>query len=602
MKFKLINIEIENLFGYKKASFQDLKNYNVLIGKNNAGKSNLFRILTALSNIFQGNELSPNILFDSNINKKASLTLTFSLSNEERKSIFKILINDRYFKEVINRVQGQYHRDSEIIEGLLKEGYYSKIQFKFAYYHPWETFIVEEINIINNKTNEISNLLKSKIFSEKELKYYLLPKEYIINSRTFKYYFKQSIEMKRMQPLNYDKNKLEAFFNNIIRESKDKLSGYHNPSFSKVLEDFLESLIKNDYILHIPDFRIFKMYDDMDKIEQTSLNPNGENLAKFILNKKVNDSAFHSKFNKELIKFFDINDEFSSKTEENKTYFYLKENGLKSDFRLENMGRGMLNIAHFLAFFLSIEKGKIILIEEPELHIFPGLQKKLRNKLLEFSENNQIIISTHSPLFLLENHETCSVYNVKKSGVESKVEKISNDELIKVFNDLDLSMYDFILYDGILFVEGRTDLNVFEIICNNLFEENLKIIPIEGKRNLEHYASAKIIRFLDMNKFKFLFILDKDRGNERFYERIENQEIREIIKKRTIVLPFYEIENLFIQPVLLLGYLYKKSKKKFDPNDFDFLISIIRDSFRELGENNVEYLLKKLNDDIFPRL
>ncbi|MHA1285214.1 MAG: hypothetical protein ACTSQP_22165, partial [Promethearchaeota archaeon] len=29
---------------------------------------------------------------------------------------------------------------------------------------------------------------------------------------------------------------------------------------------------------------------------------------------------------------------------------------------------------------------------------------------------------------------------------------------------------------------------------------------------------------------------------------------------------------------------------------------IIRDSFRELGENNVEYLLKKLNDDIFPRL
>ncbi|MHA1285755.1 MAG: TOPRIM nucleotidyl transferase/hydrolase domain-containing protein, partial [Promethearchaeota archaeon] len=191
---------------------------------------------------------------------------------------------------------------------------------------------------------------------------------------------------------------------------------------------------------------------------------------------------------------------------------------------------------------------------------------------------------------------------MKKSGVESKVEKISNDELIKVFNDLDLSIYDFILYDGILFVEGRTDLKVFEIICNHLFEENLKIIPIEGKRNLEHYASANIIRFLDMNKFKFLFILDKDRGNERFYERIENQEIRKIIKKRTIVLPFYEIENLFIQPVLLLGYLYKKSKKKFDLNDFDFLISIIRDSFRELGENNVEYLLKKLNDDIFPRL
>ncbi|MHA1285753.1 MAG: AAA family ATPase [Promethearchaeota archaeon] len=80
MDFKLIDIKIKNLFGYKKASFKDLKNYNVLIGKNNAGKSNLFRILVSLSEFFKGEKIGPNILFDGDINNDASLMLTFSRS------------------------------------------------------------------------------------------------------------------------------------------------------------------------------------------------------------------------------------------------------------------------------------------------------------------------------------------------------------------------------------------------------------------------------------------------------------------------------------------------------------------------------------------
>ncbi|MHA1335154.1 MAG: ATP-dependent nuclease, partial [Promethearchaeota archaeon] len=455
---------------------------------------------------------------------------------------------------------------------------------------------------VNNKTNKIYNLLKSEIVLNEELKYYLLPKKYLVESQTIYDYFSQSIEPKRMIPLDYDQNFIKAFFNKILGNLKSASSDYHHPSLSKILEDYLELIINGNYIHYIPDSRNFKKYNDMNKLEDELLSPDGENLAKFIASKKLNDLSWHEKFNDELKKFFDKNEEFSSKTEENHTYFYLREDELYSEFRLENMGRGMLNIALFIAFFLSINNNKIVLIEEPELHIFPGLQKKLRDKFLEFSTNNQIFISTHSPIFMLENQEIFPVYNIRKPEISSEVERIPNDELFKVFHDLDLSTYDFLLYDGILFVEGITDQKIFKIICANFFKENIKIIPIEGKRNLEHYASAKIINFLDGKKFRFLFILDKDRGNETFYERIEDPEVKRIIKERTIILPVYEIENLFIQPVLLLSYLDDISRAKLDKSAFEFLKDIIKDIFQELGENNTEYLLKKINDKIFPRL
>ncbi|MHA1285754.1 MAG: AAA family ATPase [Promethearchaeota archaeon] len=205
-----------------------------------------------------------------------------------------------------------------------------------------------------------------------------------------------------MIPLDYDQNSIKAFFNKILGNLKRASSNYYNPLLLKILEDFLELIVKGEYIHYIPDFRRFEKYNDMNDLDNVSLSPDGKNLAKFIVSKKVNDLPWHEEFNKELTKFFEQSKEFSSGSKKNQTFSYFKENGLNSEFLLENMGRGILNIALFIAFFLSIGKGKIILIEEAELHIFPGLQKKLRDKLLEYSNNNQLIISTHSPLFLLD--------------------------------------------------------------------------------------------------------------------------------------------------------------------------------------------------------
>jgi predicted ATP-binding protein involved in virulence len=46
------------------------------------------------------------------------------------------------------------------------------------------------------------------------------------------------------------------------------------------------------------------------------------------------------------------------------------------------------------------KKKLIILIDEPELHLHPKLQSDFIKLLLEFSKDSQIILTTHSPLFV----------------------------------------------------------------------------------------------------------------------------------------------------------------------------------------------------------
>jgi hypothetical protein len=103
---------------------------------------------------------------------------------------------------------------------------------------------------------------------------------------------------------------------------------------------------------------------------------------------------------------------------------------------------------------LSLTKdGDILLIDEPELHLHPGATRKLRNVLINELPNIQIIIATHNPIFLDPTFSDTVVLNYTNDN--PKILDSKNIEL--ALSELGSSGLDFLLYDGIIWVEGKSD-------------------------------------------------------------------------------------------------------------------------------------------------
>lgn len=70
---------------------------------------------------------------------------------------------------------------------------------------------------------------------------------------------------------------------------------------------------------------------------------------------------------------------------------------------MNQLGSGYEMIFSLIYSYYLSKKGNkklIVLIDEPELHLHPKLQSDFIELLLEFSKDSQIILTTHSPLFI----------------------------------------------------------------------------------------------------------------------------------------------------------------------------------------------------------
>lgn len=139
--------------------------------------------------------------------------------------------------------------------------------------------------------------------------------------------------------------------------------------------------------------------------------------------------------------------------------------------RLDMLGSGYEMIFALLySFYLSKQSAKdlIIFIDEPELHLHPKLQEKFVNILLELSKEIQIILTTHSPLFVKQ-----ALYNEKVKFIvlrnkDNKIEKaeieervlsfVSSNEVNFIAFDLPTEEYHNELYEELISLKGQVSI------------------------------------------------------------------------------------------------------------------------------------------------
>lgn len=198
------------------------------------------------------------------------------------------------------------------------------------------------------------------------------------------------------------------------------------------------------------------------------------------------------------------------------------ENG--NPIPIEEVGDGIKEII-IIAGLCLLQQDKVILIEEPERHLHPRALRDLRD-LLKHELIGQVILSTHSPVFVNEIDDITTVYKILRKDNKSRAIKIKNKkDLLDFRKEFGLMNSDFLFEDILVFVEGVSDVDAFTNWFEVLYPEDMsvKFIAVGGKDEIPYALALAVSLQLEMN-FSYFAILDSD--NET-----QEEKKKEIIKK-----------------------------------------------------------------------
>lgn len=549
---------IRNYKSIKNETFIFNKGINVLVGKNNAGKSNIVSALNEIlgdkynttsyeDKIFYSNE---KVGYEKNFKIIAEIdeinNLDYSLLGNIKKSTGLIDISN-YFNENEEDFDNEWVIDDD---DELKEKHPDLFNYKATNLLIWK------------KTNELK-----KIFDNtKKLwiyKYYNKDKEINLYNIIIK-------EETYLNPLTSD-DKVEKYYRML----------YINPNVKATLMTSLliPAFRSTETTLRITKWSWYgkllqkKWNDSCDKEHQKAIQQSS-NYLKETVGKVYADlkDDINNQLEKTLTLMnikIDIN-MLESKSEDYYKNIRLSVNdGIETP--LENKGSGLqsLIMIELFKFYCKIfNQSSLLILEEPELFLHPHAKRMLSDILNDFiaDQKNQIIITTHSEEFI-HNVDIENINVIRKTADGTKKSRIykqnygDGKELQKLKIELQHKNAEMFFAEKVILVEGEEQILIPEIVKkiygkNVLNNNDISIIKVGGKTYFDIYR--KVLNDLNIKNY---IIADYDflsKGVDSLLDDVEKQKLAEIRRK----LP-EKFKNS------------KKLKKEMESRDWESLVKIL---------------------------
>lgn len=456
---KLNQIYIKNFRSIKDLVFDFNPKLRIFIGKNEAGKSNLLRALSLLSN-------SVKI-------EKEDLREPLPDEDEIVDSFIKFI----FLFDV---------KDHEMFLTNIKDLIYTKsINVKIVKKGSKEYSIKEVLGERASGVYEVDTKARKKVS-----KYYLFEKEYSVLSNWKKLKINvQSPFGEKHRIFNGEEIPVEFLehFEDLTMKDFQELIGtvicnYIDSSIPKVIvwrfdeSNLLPSVIDIDAFINnpntvIPLKNMFNLagIDDI-KAKLTEAKSGSSNKLINLLN-RVSDKA--TKHFREVwreyksIKFSLVpngNTIVPSIEEHNRFLFSQRSDGFK----------------RFVTFLLLISVNNrsnslnncLIIMDEPDMGLHPSGIRYLKEELIKISKNNLIAISTHS-IFMIDSEDISRHLIVSKEREQTSVTVPNIDNIVDeevIFTAVGHSVYDFLKQTNILF-EGWRDKKLFRTAIASWPEE-----------------------------------------------------------------------------------------------------------------------------------
>lgn len=193
----------------------------------------------------------------------------------------------------------------------------------------------------------------------------------------------------------------------------------------------------------------------------------------------------------------------------------VEEAGFEKRFKASEISSGSLEILVLLTkIYSAAQTSDLLAIEEPELHLHPGAEKKVFDIISDLVDDSdlQVLASTHSEVFVDESR-VGNIVSVTRSK-DTRLKTIDIDEL-EHLEILGYDQSDLFQSDAVTVVEGRSDKIILEQVAEkigcDLSENGVEIIV--GKGDQIKRDAEVITKVLGQLGIPYLFVFDSDGRN-----------------------------------------------------------------------------------------
>lgn len=206
--------------------------------------------------------------------------------------------------------------------------------------------------------------------------------------------------------------------------------------------------------------------------------------------------------------------------------YFLKFYNADDHHTSDGMGEGVISVFAIADALYDSKPGDTIVVDEPELSVHPAVQRRLSDLLSEYACSRQIIISTHSPYFVvLENIKNGSeLVRVVSRGNGTEIFQLGNHSIKSIDKLTSGNLFNphimgldareiFFLDDGIILTEGQEDVLLYPELARQIGV----VIPgtffgwgAGGAGNIGHLCSV----FQSLGYQRVFGVLDGDKRDE----------------------------------------------------------------------------------------
>lgn len=255
---------------------------------------------------------------------------------------------------------------------------------------------------------------------------------------------------------------------------------------------------------------------------------------------------------------------------------------------LQESGTAIGQVLSILYVAINSENPRPIIIDEPQSFLHPSALRKLMEILSQELSKHQYIVTTHSPL-LISASNTSNIILLQKQENFTTAKTINykeKEESQILLSDVGARLSDVFGADSILWVEGATEEKVFPLILKSVLERSLMGISILGVLNvgdLEGKHKELIIRiYKKLSEGQALippaigFILDKEDRTQS-----EQEDITREGKGKVYFLPKRMYENYLIHSSAIIDIVNKLEMFSEQPIEKNEIEDWIKNNFQK---------------------